>query len=180
MANFLWFEYNSYLVLTFAFYAFGGWVMESLYRSLTQRHFINPGFLKGPFLPIYGIFTLLVTIAGPWLFNLTWKWQFIVFVVLSTALEYVTSLCLDRFFHLRLWDYSDTPLNFQGRIALPYSLLWGILGLIFAHFIHPWFKYNLLYVPLMLRIFLAIIFIIYFIWDIIKSISLHRIQCIVR
>jgi uncharacterized membrane protein len=180
MANILWFEYISYPILTFAFYAFAGWILESLYRSLTQQQVVNPGFLKGPFLPIYGTFTLLVAIADPWLANLAWEGQFMIFVVLSTALEYFSSLFLEWFFHLQLWDYYEIPLNFQGRIALPYSLLWGVLGLIFASFIHPQFEYYLLQVPLILRIILAIIFMTYFIWDVIQSIILHRIQCTVR
>jgi len=180
MANLLWFEYISYAVLTFASYAFAGWILESLYRSLTQQQVVNPGFLKGPFLPLYGTFTLLVTIADPWLSNLAWEWQFIIFVTLSTALEYVSGLCLECFFHLQLWDYHDTPLSFQGRIALPYSLLWGVLGLIFVNFIHLRFEYYLLHVPLTPKIMLAIIFMTYFIWDIIQStILLHRLELIV-
>lgn len=180
MSNLLWFEYISNIILAFASYAFAGWILESLYRSLIRQQVINPGFIKGPFLPIYGTFTLLVTIAYPWLVNLAWEWQFVIFIVLSTALEYISSLFLDWYFRLKLWDYYDIPLNFQGRIALPYSLLWGVLGLIFANFIHPWFKYNLLQVPLMLRIILAAIFLTYFIWDVMQSIILHRIQRLVR
>ncbi|HBW34009.1 putative ABC transporter permease [Desulfosporosinus sp. BICA1-9] len=180
MPSLFWLDYISYTVLTFASYAFAGWILETLYRSLTQQQIVNPGFLKGPFLPLYGSFTLLVAITDPWLSNLAWEWRFLYFIVLSTALEYVSGLCLERFFHLQLWDYSDTPLNFQGQIALPFSLLWGVLGLIFANFIHPHFGYFLLRVPSTSRIVLATIFILYLMWDIIQStILLRRLEQIV-
>jgi len=177
MLSLLWLDHFSYAVLTFASYAFAGWILESAYRSLTQQHIVNPGFLKGPFLPLYGSFTLLVAITDPWISNLAWEWRFIYFVVLSTALEYVSGLCLERFFHLQLWDYRDTPLNFQGRVALPFSLLWGALGLIFADFIHPRFNFYLLGIPSTPRVVLAIIFMFYLVWDIIQStILLHRLE----
>ena len=41
-------------VLLFFFYCFCGWVWESCYVSLCQRHWVNRGFLHGPLLPIYG------------------------------------------------------------------------------------------------------------------------------
>ncbi|MFZ3101061.1 MAG: putative ABC transporter permease [Desulfitobacteriaceae bacterium] len=180
MTDLLWLDYVSYSVLTFASYAFAGWILETLYRSFTQQQIVNPGFLKGPFLPLYGSFTLLAAITDPWLSNLAWEWRFLYFIVLSTALEYVSGLCIERFFHLRLWDYSDTPLNFQGQIALPFSLLWGVLGLIFASFIHPRFYSYLLSIPTTPRIVLALIFMLYLVWDIIQStILLHRLEQIV-
>ncbi|MHB8073366.1 putative ABC transporter permease [Desulfosporosinus fructosivorans] len=180
MPNLFWLDYVSNMVLTFASYAFAGWILETLYRSYTQQQLVNPGFLKGPFLPLYGSFTLLVAITEPLLSNLAWGWQFLYFVVLSTVLEYVSGLCLRRFFHLQLWDYSNTPLNFQGQIALPFSLIWGVLGLIFANFIHPNFSYFLFHMPSSSRIVLAAIFILYLMWDIIQStILLRRLEQIV-
>ncbi|MFZ3130374.1 MAG: putative ABC transporter permease [Desulfosporosinus sp.] len=180
MPSLLWLDYVSYTVLIFASYAFAGWILETLYRSFTQQQIVNPGFLKGPFLPLYGSFTLLVAITNPWMSNLAWEWQFLYFMVLSTALEYISGLCLERFFHLRLWDYSDIPLNFQGQIAIPYSLLWGALGLVFANFIQLHFGYFLLHVPSNARIVLATIFILYLMWDITQSaILLRRLEQIV-
>lgn len=36
------------------------------------------------------------------------------------------------------WDYSDTPLNFNGRTNLMYALIWGFLGLVWVRFVYPW------------------------------------------
>src|SRR5665648_1167133 len=110
-------------ILTFSFYAFAGWVMETLYRSMRQRRLVNPGFLAGPFLPIYGFFTTMVIWSSGKLYLLAWEWQFVWLVCLSSVLEYGAGWFFERFFHLQLWDYHTTPFNFQGRIALPYLSL---------------------------------------------------------
>ena len=161
-------------VLTFAIYAFAGWIMETLYRSIPLRRLVNPGFLSGPFLPIYGFFATMVIWSSGLLSLLAWEWQFVWFVCLSTVLEYAAGWFFERFFHLQLWDYHTTPLNLHGRIALPYSLLWGVLGLVFHHIIHPAVQIQLLRLPMTARSFLAIILTTYVIWDIIHSTLLLR------
>jgi uncharacterized membrane protein len=161
-------------ILTFAFYAFAGWVMETLYRSIPQGRLVNPGFLAGPFLPIYGFFTTLVIWSTQQLSLPALEWQFLWLVCLSTVLEYVAGWFFERFFHLQLWDYHTTPFNLQGRIALPYSLLWGVLGLFFQLIIYPAVQVQLLSIPLAARSILAIILTTYVIWDIIHSALLLR------
>lgn len=161
-------------ILTFALYAFAGWVMETLYRSVPLRRLVNPGFLTGPFLPIYGLFATMVIWSSGLLSILAWKWQFAWFVCLSTVLEYAAGWFFERFFHLQLWDYNETPFNLHGRIALPYSLLWGALGLLFHHLIHPAVQIYLLQIPDKASTILAIILTTYVIWDIIHSTLLLR------
>ncbi|HZK53908.1 MAG TPA: putative ABC transporter permease [Desulfosporosinus sp.] len=164
-------------ILTFAFYAFSGWVMETLYRSARQRRLVNPGFLAGPFLPIYGFFTTLVIWSSGLTAVLTWQWQFIWLVSLSTVLEYQAGWFFERFFRLQLWDYHNTPFNFHGRIALPYSLFWGVLGLVFQLIIHPVVQIQMLSIPYAARSILAVILTTYVIWDIVHStLLLHRLE----
>lgn len=161
-------------IITFAFYAFAGWVMETLYRSSTQRRIVNPGFLAGPFLPIYGFFATMVIWSSEQISLLAWEWQFVWFVCISTVLEYFAGWFFERFFHLQLWDYHSTPFNFQGRIALPYSLLWGVFGLVFHLLIHPLVQIYFSRIPLAARLILSIILTIYLILDIIHSTLLLR------
>lgn len=161
-------------ILTFSFYAFAGWVLETIYRTTQQRRLVNPGFLVGPFLPIYGFFTTTVIWCSGPLSQLAWEWQFVYFVFLSTFLEYGAGWFFERFFHLQLWDYHSTPFNFQGRIALGYSLLWGILGLAFHQIINPTVQIHLARIPQTLRTTLALSLIVYVIWDLIRSTLLLR------
>lgn len=161
-------------ILTFALYAFAGWVMETLYRSIPLRKLVNPGFLTGPFLPIYGLFATMVIWSSGLLSLLAWEWRFLWFVGLSTLLEYAAGWFFERFFHLQLWDYHSTPFNLHGRIALPYSLLWGVLGLVFHLIIHPTVQIYILRIPFTARIILSTILTAYLIWDIIQSTLLLR------
>ena len=148
--------------------------MEALYRSIRQRRIVNPGFLAGPFLPIYGLFATLVIWSTGLLAHIAWEWQFAWFVLLSTLLEYVAGWFFERFFHLQLWDYHSTPFNLQGRIALPYSILWGVLGLVFHIILNPAVQLQMLRIPLAVRPILASFLIIYVIGDIINSSLLLR------
>jgi len=161
-------------ILTFSFYAFAGWILETLYRSVRQRRMVNPGFLAGPFLPIYGLFATIVTWSSGLISQITWQWQFVGFVVLSTLLEYVAGWFFERFFNLQLWNYHSTPFNVQGRIALPYSLLWGILGLEFHNILHPLIQFQIQRIPTAVRLILAIILTAYILGDIIHSSLLLR------
>ena len=56
-------------VLLFFSYGFLGWVWESGYVSVRQKHWVNRGFLHGPVIPIYGfgavaILALCAPVAG--------------------------------------------------------------------------------------------------------------------
>ena len=44
-----------------------------------------------------------------------------------TAVEYVTGLVANRSY--QVWDYRNLPLNLQGQICLPYTVLWAPLSL---------------------------------------------------
>ncbi|GAB6171367.1 membrane protein [Paradesulfitobacterium aromaticivorans] len=161
--------YLSTTILFFALYSFLGWVLEFIYRSLTQKEVVNPGFLSGPFLPIYGTFALLVLLCRSILAELPLVWQFLILTMLSTGIEYGAGYLLESVFHLQLWSYRHTPLNYKGRIALPYALLWGMLGLFFLHYIHPYFETLTAGIPPTPRILCTLLFLIYFFWDISKS-----------
>lgn len=123
-------------VLYLVAYGFLGWIAEVLYVFVKSQKLENRGFLTGPFLPIYGFGAIiLVTLVLPFVKN-----PFLVFVasvVASSVLEYVTSILLEKIFHIKLWDYSAKPLNLHGRVCLENSLLFGMLGLLLIYVIHP-------------------------------------------
>ena len=63
--------------------------------------------------------------------------KFFVGMIAFTIFEYVVSVVLESLFGLRWWDYTGQPFNFQGRVSLSFSIVWGILGVIFVEKIHP-------------------------------------------
>lgn len=121
-------------LLFFYIYCFLGWVWESTYVSVCERHLVNRGFLKGPFLPIYGsgaICILAVTIPVRGNIPL----MFLVGMVSATLLEYVTGAVMEKLFRVRYWDYSDKFLNVNGHICLMSTLCWGFMTILMVEVI---------------------------------------------
>ena len=59
------------LFLYFIFYSFCGWVWETAYCSIKERHYVPRGFLYGPLCPIYGVgFLLMILFFAPFRDNL--------------------------------------------------------------------------------------------------------------
>jgi Predicted membrane protein len=121
-------------VLYFYIYSFLGWVYESILVSVREKRWANRGFLIGPICPIYGAGGLLFALMGT---HLSIPLTFLVCMVSSAVLEYLTGYTLEKLFHASWWDYSDMPLNLNGYICLPASLLFGAMGVVVSHFIHP-------------------------------------------
>lgn len=130
-------RYQIFELLTyFVTYSFAGWVMESIFRSISERKIINTGFLKGPFCPIYGIGAIII-----YVFLSGFKENILLlflagFIVLSVW-EYLVGILLEKIFHTKYWDYSSHKFNIQGRVCLTNSVYWGILGFVFIYYIHP-------------------------------------------
>jgi uncharacterized membrane protein len=127
----------SQAVVLFAVYSFCGWLIEAVYRSSTQQRFVNPGFLRGPFVPLYGVGAGFVVLLGLPLGAVPLALHFVVYGVALTALEYTTGAILENAFGVRLWDYSEDRFNLHGRVCLVFSLAWAGLALVFARLVHP-------------------------------------------
>ncbi|HJC57619.1 MAG TPA: hypothetical protein H9700_09690 [Candidatus Eisenbergiella intestinipullorum] len=120
----------------FFFYCFFGWCFESTYVSISKRKFVNRGFVRGPFLPLYGSGAiLLLLVSAPVRDNLLLV--FLAGCVGATALEYVTGVVMEALFKVRYWDYSHKRFNFQGQICLSSTLCWGALTVLMSRFLHP-------------------------------------------
>lgn len=127
------------IIIYFVIYSFLGWIMESIVRSICERKLINTGFLKGPFCPIYGIGATIMFLFLEEFENKPILLFFIAMIIL-TIWEYVVGVFLEKTFHTKYWDYSDHKINFQGRICLTNSLYWGVLGVLFVKYIHPFIQ----------------------------------------
>ena len=124
------------LILYFFLYSFFGWLCECIYCSIPAHTFINRGFLAGPYCPIYGCGALAVLhILDPFGFSI--PLMFVMGIVVTSALEYVTSWGMEVLFHTKWWDYSSYPFNIHGRVCLKNSLLFGCMVLVVYYLIHP-------------------------------------------
>lgn len=117
-------------------YSFIGWVIETVYSTLEEGHFVNRGFLMGPFCPIYGFGSVaLILSLSSVVGNIVWL--FLGAMVITSVLEYITGIILEKSFHHKWWDYSNRPFNINGRICLRFSVYWGLLAVVLLRIIHP-------------------------------------------
>lgn len=152
------------LVWIFIIYAFIGWCTEVSYAALDTGKFVNRGFLNGPYCPIYGSgVVVVVAILTPLKENL-----FILFfgsVILTTIIEYITGLLLEKVFHNKWWDYSNKPFNLQGYICLKFSIYWGLACTFIMEIIHPIIYKAITWVPFIPGVIILCIILSVFIAD---------------
>lgn len=152
------------LVLLFTAYSFIGWFCESIYCSVPAGHPINRGFLTGPFCPVYGFGGLLVVGALMPLRDHIFL-LFVVSALLTSALEYGTGVALEKLFHAKYWDYSQNRFNFQGRVCLQNSLLFGVMSVIGVRWIQPALQELIGRIPSRVLPFLSGGILVYFLAD---------------
>jgi len=112
-----------------------GWVQESTIESLYHKRPINRGFLKGPYIPIYGIggMTMLI-LCTP--FRENGFMVYIVGLLSCTVLEYTVGWLMETLFHKQFWDYSMLRFTYKNRISLVSSLFWGLLSLFMVYILY--------------------------------------------
>lgn len=136
----------------FICYSFAGWVYEMLLWLLENHELVNRGFLFGPWLPIYGfggitIYALMygyakepriIKIFGHE-FNVKPLMVFALVALSATAVELASTYVLD-FLGIdwtQLWKYDKYVLNFEYRISLMASMMFGLLGAFIIYRVQP-------------------------------------------
>ncbi|WP_058985359.1 putative ABC transporter permease [Hugonella massiliensis] len=132
---------SSFVVL-FALCSFAGWVYESIHSVIRTGKWDRRGFLYGPICPIYGVGVVGITLIVKAITDmvgtpLAWWQVFLVSFFGSMLLEYPTSYFLEKWFHAYWWDYSNVPLNVNGRISVPTAAVFGAGGLLAIYGIYP-------------------------------------------
>lgn len=132
-------EKFSVLILEFTAYSFIGWAYETILTSAVWKRFADRGWLHLPICPIYGFCAMALLLIFRKIKNPALI--FSLGTIVTTAAELAVSYVLDLFIDDPLWDYNDWAFNFQGRIALGSSLIFGVLCLLLAKILHPAAKY---------------------------------------
>ncbi len=165
MDNMTGFE-TAFLTVTFLFMvgSMSGWVLELFFRRFISnknpsRKWINPGFLCGPCLPLYGfglvglfIMSLMPYIGGEDadIGPAGTVGAIIVMGFMMTVIEYIAGLIFIKGMKIKLWDYSDEFLNLSGIICPKFSAIWTVLSAVYYFFIQQyvirlvqWFSDNI-------------------------------------
>lgn len=126
------------LLFLFVLGAVGGWIIELFFRRFTGGKWVNPGFLNGPYLPMYGVGCVILYCAC--LIPLP-RWALVLLLgVALTAMEYVTGLIFIKGMKIKLWDYSNNWGNIQGIICPLFSFFWLAIAAVFVYFLYSPFK----------------------------------------
>ena len=154
-----------FLMILFLFIigCMAGWVLELLFRRFfTAKRWVNPGFMKGPWLPLYGFGVVIMFIfswvcvgffpetikfynplgelfetsydSGPTVYDLI---PITLMWVGMILLEFIAGLIFIKGFKVRLWDYTNIKGNIMGIICPLFSFLWLVVAVVFYYGINP-------------------------------------------
>lgn len=114
-----------------------GYLLEKLFAALTHaEHRVRKGFLLAPVCPVYGLAMCAVLALGADRIGPLWELALLCSITATTA-EYAVHLFCDAVLGVRFWDYSATKTDVNGRICLPFSLAWGVLGALAVRLVQP-------------------------------------------
>jgi len=114
----------------------GGCIYVSLEYFWRGRSHISM-FLAGGLCTVL-LYGVLTRIPQAWL-----PFRVLIGAVIITAVEYVFGAIVNVQMGLRVWDYSDLPLNCYGQICFRYFVLWVLLCIpstVFIDVIHHLFE----------------------------------------
>lgn len=139
-----------FLVITFLFFTGSiiGWGIELIFRRFfsknnPERKWINPGFLTGPYLPLYGfslvILFLLSFIDVSFIENphLQKAVLFALMALCITFFEFIAGMIFIVGMKIRLWDYSKNWGNIKGIVCPQFTFYWWLLSAVYYFLIHP-------------------------------------------
>ena len=150
-----------YIVLSSTLFVVGsliGWIIELFFRRfVSQKKWMNPGFLTGPYLPIYGFGVLVLYGVSNLSLGIPNQVLDVIIHILiigvgMTLIEFIAGLIFIKGFKVKLWDYSNRKGNIMGIICPSFSLIWLAVGSLYYFLLNPllvegisWISENLIY-----------------------------------
>ena len=150
-----------YLVVISTLFVIGsllGWIIELFFRRfVSQKKWVNPGFLTGPYLPIYGFGVVVLYAVSNIPLGIELKAVDIIVRIIiigfgMTFIEFIAGLIFIKGLKIKLWDYSDRKGNIMGIICPLFSLVWLVVGSLYYFLLNPvlvegisWISENLIY-----------------------------------
>ena len=162
-----------YFINFFFVYSILGFICESI-MTLFMNNGFKSGLLKGPYTPIYafgGFIILFINkIIDKFKINKILKviLLFIFSSIILSLYEYMCGLLIEKILGMVYWDYSNQLFHIGKYTSVLMAFIWGTSSILFIYVIHPLCNKIILKVPNYISFILIIIFIIDFIFSIIK------------
>lgn len=121
----------------FIIYSIGGYIIETIFGIVTKGVWESrQSFLYGPVCAIYGLGAVIIIM---FLHKFSKKYNILFFggFILGSVVEYLVSYIGEMLLHVKWWDYSNMPLNINGRICVYFSLFWGFLAMYLVASLNP-------------------------------------------
>lgn len=123
-------------VWNFILYSFFGFLLEVAYARATGGRGDRKSLLVLPLCPVYGVGACLILLLPRTVIQNPFT-LFLLGGLAATAAEYGMAILYERGLGVSFWDYTGLPGSIQGKICLPFSLVWGALALPLIYFVHP-------------------------------------------
>lgn len=159
-----------------------GWCGELVFRRIIskEKKWINPGFLVGPYLPLYGFGLNILFFLSKLEEKMAIQNKVLsiialiaIMTVALTALEYIAGIIFIKGMKIKLWDYTGLFGNIDGIICPIFSLMWGALGALYYFAVHPYIESVLFaFSQNLYLIFFAGVFYGFFAIDLVYSLNL--------
>ena len=125
------------LIAYIIIYSIVGFFVETAFGIVTKGVIESrSNFLYGPFCLIYGVGAVVMILFLKY-FDKNNNTLFWGGFIIGSLTEYVISYLGEIFFHVVWWDYSQMPVNLNGRICVYYSIFWGLLAIYLVSYINP-------------------------------------------
>lgn len=125
-----------YYIFIFFVGAVAGFIYEEIFYFVVDGILVKSGFLYGFYLPVYGIGAVLMV-----LFLKRFKNNplivFVLAMVVTGVLEYITGVLLWELYNRTWWDYDGLFLNIDGYVCLRSVLSFAVGGIFLIYFIEP-------------------------------------------
>lgn len=129
---------------------------------------VNPGFLVGPYLPIYGFGLCTLTVIYLTFYEMHLP-SILVIILMGAAMTLIELIGGLSFVNkpVKLWDYSNNWGNYKGIICPLFSLIWTFISALYYFFLSEfildkviWFNNHIIF-SFVLGMFMATILIDY-------------------
>lgn len=143
-----------------------GFIVETIWCLIRYGYIESrKSLVYGPLSVAYGMGGVILTLALYKLKDESPGKVFFISFIVGTVTEYICSLGQEIVFGSVAWDYSNVPLNINGRVCLLYSLFWGVLGIVWIKLIYPHMSVLIEKMPVNIGMILTWAFVVFFVFD---------------